>query len=580
MLKAVFGGGGKGMRIVRGPDELGPALEACQREAAKSFGDSAVLLERYLERPRHVELQVFADHFGGVVHLFERDCSVQRRHQKVLEESPAPGLPRALRDRMGEAAKQAARAVGYVGAGTVEFMVDTDRPGEFYFMEMNTRLQVEHPVTEAVTGQDLVEWQLRVASGQRLPRTQQELAQTGHAVEARVYAENPLNNFLPATGTLHHLRAPTGAEGVRVDTGIVGGDAVSIYYDPMIAKVIAWGADRGEAIHRLQAALRTYQIVGVPNNIAFLRRCLAHKAFLAGGVDTSFLRVHLDEVLPTPAPASATVLALAALTRLLRHQAAARGAAAGSGDATSPWAAGDAARPAGDMGVVALLHDPARAKAAADAPHGHAHGHAKKAAGAAGGRKKAGGDADAAPARRAGDVAVKLSVAPGGPRSGDSSRVRRPLEYLAAVDGVEAPLRVSGRLAADGRELEAWVDGRHVFATVVELPATTAGGEPSLTLFCDTEPGAPVTLTLPQPVLEAGSASKGGAAVVTPMPGKVVKVLVAAGDAVVANTPLLILEAMKMEHVVRATAPGTVAAVRFAAGEQVDNGSVLVEFKA
>jgi 3-methylcrotonyl-CoA carboxylase alpha subunit len=272
MVKAVMGGGGKGMRIVREHSEFAAALEACQREAKNSFGDPRVLIERYLPTPRHVELQVFADKHGNAVHLFERDCSVQRRHQKVLEEAPAPGLPDELRGRMGAAAVAAAKAVGYVGAGTVEFMVDP-HDLSFYFMEMNTRLQVEHPVTEAITGVDLVEWQLRVASGEPLPLKQHEIQRRGHAIEARVYAENPANNFLPATGVLKHLVPPVcGTEtGVRVDTGVIQGDTVSVFYDPMISKLICWGETRADALRKMRGALRAYRVVGLANNIRCVR---------------------------------------------------------------------------------------------------------------------------------------------------------------------------------------------------------------------------------------------------------------------------------------------------------------------
>ena len=268
LIKASAGGGGKGMRVVEAAGELEAALEGAKREARASFGDDHVLIEKYLTRPRHIEIQVFADTQGNAVSLFERDCSIQRRHQKVIEEAPAPGLDEAQRRAMGEAAIAAARAVGYVGAGTVEFIAED---GRFFFMEMNTRLQVEHPVTEAITGQDLVEWQFRVAAGEPLPLRQEELRIQGHAIEARIYAEDPSRDFLPSTGTLAHLRQPREGGGVRVDTGVRQGDAITPNYDPMIAKLIVHGEDRAAAAQRLAAALAEYEVVGVRTNLALLR---------------------------------------------------------------------------------------------------------------------------------------------------------------------------------------------------------------------------------------------------------------------------------------------------------------------
>jgi 3-methylcrotonyl-CoA carboxylase alpha subunit len=286
LVKPTAGGGGKGMRIVRAAGELAEALAAARREALKAFGDPRLLLERFVERGRHVEIQVFADAHGGAVHLFERDCSLQRRHQKVIEEAPAPGLEAATRSAMGAAAVAAAQAVGYVGAGTVEFLYDGRG---FYFLEMNTRLQVEHPVTEMITGLDLVEWQLRVADGEALPLRQEQVTCRGHAVEARLYAEDPERGFLPSTGRIERLRFPAGEAHVRVDTGVVEGDEVSIHYDPMVAKVIAWGADRLEAIDRLRAALEATDVDGVRTNTRFLWEILGADAVRAGDVSTRLL---------------------------------------------------------------------------------------------------------------------------------------------------------------------------------------------------------------------------------------------------------------------------------------------------
>jgi 3-methylcrotonyl-CoA carboxylase alpha subunit len=295
LIKASAGGGGKGMRIVAKADEFDAALASCKREAINSFGDDAVLIERYVTKPRHIEIQVFGDSHGNCIYLFERDCSVQRRHQKVLEEAPAPGMSEARRREMGAAAVAAAKAVGYVGAGTVEFIAEPTREGDlrFFFMEMNTRLQVEHPVTEAITGLDLVEWQLRVASGEPLPLTQEQLRIDGHAIEARICAENPDAQFLPATGTLEVYRTPEAGSferaPVRVDAGVREGDAISPYYDSMIAKLIVWGRDRDEALARLDTALAQTHIVGLHTNVAFLRRVAASKSFANADLDTALI---------------------------------------------------------------------------------------------------------------------------------------------------------------------------------------------------------------------------------------------------------------------------------------------------
>lgn len=342
LIKAVAGGGGKGMRRVDAAKDFAAALAGAQREAANAFGDDKVLLEKYLVKPRHIEIQVFADSHGNAVHLFERDCSVQRRHQKVLEEAPAPDMPPQMRKAMGEAAVAAAKAIGYVGAGTVEFIADVSdglRPDRFYFMEMNTRLQVEHPVTEMITGQDLVAWQLDVAAGGRLPLAQEQLTIGGHAVEARIYAEDPQKNFLPSVGKLHRLRTPDVDSHVRIDTGVREGDSVTPYYDPMIAKLIVWDTDRKSALRRMRQALGEYQIAGVATNTAFLIALTGHKAFIDGDLDTGFIERFRADLLPAPRPASTGVLALAALAVTLERRATAARQAAASGDRWSPWGA-------------------------------------------------------------------------------------------------------------------------------------------------------------------------------------------------------------------------------------------------
>jgi 3-methylcrotonyl-CoA carboxylase alpha subunit len=296
LLKAAYGGGGKGMRVVESMDEFNDALTSAKREAKSSFGNDKMLMERFIRNPRHVEIQVFADEHGNAVYLAERDCSVQRRHQKVLEEAPAPALTEGTRKAMGEAAIRAAQAIDYVGAGTVEFLFD--QSGEFYFMEMNTRLQVEHPVTEMITGQDLVEWQLLVASGQPLPLAQNDIQVNGHAFEARIYAEDPDNDFLPCTGTINHLRTPLETDGVRIDTGIEEGDEISAFYDPMIAKLIVWDTDRTRALLRLQKALREYRLTGLTTNIDFLHRLASHPEFVNTNLTTEFIQQHQDALMP------------------------------------------------------------------------------------------------------------------------------------------------------------------------------------------------------------------------------------------------------------------------------------------
>ncbi len=342
MVKAAGGGGGKGIRIVYAEADLLPALESARREAQKAFNDPRVFLERYIERGRHIEVQVLADQHGQIVHLFERECSAQRRHQKVIEESPSPLLSAGQRAAIGQAGVDAARAVGYVNAGTVEFIATPS--GEFFFLEMNTRLQVEHPVTELVTGLDLVQLQLRVAAGEPLPFAQHELSQRGHAVECRVYAEDAASGFLPATGKVLRFVPPEGV-GVRVDSGIQSGDEVTIHYDPMIAKVITHGATRAEALAWMELALRQTVVQGVTTNIGFLLSLLAHPATQSGQLDTTFIDAHLAELLPSP-PAldDAALIALALSEGAGAPQAVAQQAAAPETDPYSPWGRADAFR--------------------------------------------------------------------------------------------------------------------------------------------------------------------------------------------------------------------------------------------
>jgi 3-methylcrotonyl-CoA carboxylase alpha subunit len=336
LIKAVSGGGGKGMRVVHQASDFASSLDSVKRESLNAFGDERVLLERYITKPRHIEFQVFGDSHQHYVHLHERECSLQRRHQKIIEETPSPFLDEKAREAMGIAAVNAARAINYLGAGTIEFIVGEDR--DFYFMEMNTRLQVEHPVTEMVTGQDLVEWQLRVAAGEALPLTQDQITRSGHSFETRLYAENPNNLFLPSTGTLHHLRFPQADENCRVETGVVEGDLISAFYDPMIAKLVVWGEDREIARTRLLKALGESGIIGVENNIAFLETLATHPDFIENRIDTQYIDAKLDQLLEeSRVELPQNVLLAASARRLLDEQQAVAEMASASGEANSPW---------------------------------------------------------------------------------------------------------------------------------------------------------------------------------------------------------------------------------------------------
>lgn len=342
LIKATAGGGGKGMRVVNSRDDFASALASCKREAKASFADDKVLIERYLTSPRHVEFQLFADTHGNVVHVFERDCSIQRRHQKVIEEAPAPGMSESLRAAMGKAAIESAKAIDYVGAGTVEFLLDIDE--SFYFMEMNTRLQVEHPITEMISGIDLVEWQFRVAAGAPLPLQQDQLKIEGHAFEARIYAESPENDFLPSTGTLEYLSTPEPSLNVRIDTGISQGDEVSIYYDPMIAKLIVWDQDRNSALRQMKQALSSFQILGLSTNVGFLSTLFSNPAFAQAQIDTGFIEKHKSALLPIDSNKGQPpdeLLALTSLYELLRIRREADAAQSRTADAFSPWGSGD-----------------------------------------------------------------------------------------------------------------------------------------------------------------------------------------------------------------------------------------------
>ncbi|MDF2488625.1 MAG: 3-methylcrotonyl-CoA carboxylase [Pseudomonas sp.] len=491
LLKASAGGGGKGMKVVEHEGQLAAALASAQREAQSAFGDARMLVEKYVLKPRHVEIQVFADQHGHCLYLNERDCSIQRRHQKVVEEAPAPGLSIELRQAMGEAAVRAAQAIGYVGAGTVEFLLDAR--GGFFFMEMNTRLQVEHPVTEAITGLDLVAWQIRVARGEALPLTQAQVPLNGHAIEVRLYAEDPANDFLPATGTLALYREPAPGAGRRVDSGVEEGDSVSPYYDPMLGKLIAWGENREQARLRLLAMLDEFVLGGLRTNIVFLHRILAHPAFAAAELDTGFIPRYQAQLLPPPAALPQAFWQAAAEAWLQGD-----GAVPASDDLASPWSRADGLR----LGLPArrCLHLMCE------------------------------GDHQA--------VALEGDVA---------SRYRLEGEQLSCEqDGV----RLRHLAIRRGQDLYLRWDG-HVHRVTAFDPIAEA---------------------------EAGHAHHGGLS--APMNGSIVRVLVEVGQPVESGSALVVLEAMKMEHSIRAPRAGKVTALFCQEGDMVSEGMSLVELEA
>ncbi len=510
LIKASAGGGGKGMRIVRNAAEFAAQLESCQREARASFGDARVLIERYLERPRHIEMQVFGDTHGNCIHLFERDCSVQRRHQKVLEEAPAPGMTAERRSRMGEAAVAAARAVGYVGAGTIEFIVAPD--GTFYFMEMNTRLQVEHPVTEYVTGLDLVEWQLRVAAGEPLPLTQSQLAIRGHAIEARIYAEDPARGFLPSIGTLEYLTTPAPSESVRIDTGVLESDEISPHYDPMIAKLIVHGPTRDAARTLLRQALADFRVVGVANNVDFLARLVDTRAFASADLDTALIERERAALFATTAPDDLSWI-IAALAVAERDRRRATELAEARGWRGSPW--------------------------------GTSHGWRANAA------------ATRTVMLRSGEVVRTVVLV------GDTTGAF----VQAKVDSAEFALT---NALWQGPQLRVDIGGMRVAATAVHA---TDG---RVHVFA-----ADARAAFELPALDSyatDTQADGAAHLRAPMPGRVIKVFVETGAAVDKGAPLIVVEAMKMEHTILAPATGKVLVVHYAAGDTVKEGADLIEF--
>ena len=482
LLKATAGGGGKGMKVVEREADLAEALQSAQREAQSSFGDSRMLVEKYVLKPRHVEIQVFADQHGNCLYLNERDCSIQRRHQKVVEEAPAPGLSAELRRAMGEAAVKAAQAIGYVGAGTVEFLLDAR--GEFFFMEMNTRLQVEHPVTEAITGLDLVAWQIRVARGEPLPITQDQVPLTGHAIEVRLYAEDPDNDFLPATGRLDLYRESAAGPGRRVDSGVTEGDTVSPFYDPMLGKLIAWGENREEARLRLLAMLDETCVGGVRTNLAFLRRVIGHPAFAAAELDTGFIPRHETELMRAPGELPDAFWQLAAGLFVQTEPAKIR-----EDDLHSPWAKRDGLR----FGM---------------------------------------------PER----IGVHLQC------NGESRLVR--------IDTATARSELAASQAS-------------------RQPKTIRKDE---TLYLEWN-GELQAVTAFDPIAEVEASHQHHGGLTAPMNGSIVRVLVEAGQTVEAGTTLVVLEAMKMEHSIRAAEAGVVKAVYCTEGEMISEGTTLVELE-
>ncbi|WP_366945683.1 acetyl/propionyl/methylcrotonyl-CoA carboxylase subunit alpha [Hydrogenophaga sp.] len=515
LIKASAGGGGKGMRAVDKAEDFAAALASCQREARNSFGSDAVLVEKYVQRPRHIEIQVFGDTHGNCVYLFERDCSVQRRHQKVLEEAPAPGMTPELRQQMGLAAVAAAKAVNYVGAGTVEFIVEQpggyDKPQDmrFFFMEMNTRLQVEHPVTEAITGLDLVEWQLRVASGEPLPLKQDELRMHGHAIEARICAETPDNQFLPATGRLDVYRKPAAVSfergAVRFDDGVREGDAISPFYDSMVAKLIVHGATRAEALAKLDAALAQTRIVGLSTNVQFLRHVASSASFASAQLDTALIPREADVLFQQDRVGRALTVAAAVAQTLIAERAT---------EGADPFSRRDGWRP---FGLTMRRFDFEYRGESLQAQLSYLH-----------------------------DGALLLNV----------GEVSGPLVFnaLESDSGTRMDLSFHGQR----QTVQTWQRDELVH------------------VFCDL--GATV-ITEIDALAHAGEAAAEGGRLTAPMPGKVVSFSVKAGDTVKKGQPLAVMEAMKMEHTIAAPADGTVAELLYAPGDQVAEGAELLKIE-
>nr|WP_136249527.1 acetyl/propionyl/methylcrotonyl-CoA carboxylase subunit alpha [Ningiella ruwaisensis] len=537
LLKAAAGGGGKGMRQVHKDEDFLAALEAAKREAMASFSDNHMLIEKYLTQPRHVEIQVFCDNHGNGVYLFERDCSVQRRHQKIIEEAPAPGMFDTLRKQMGEAALKAAKAINYSGAGTVEFLLDSD--GRFYFMEMNTRLQVEHPVTEMITSEDLVAWQIQVADNQRLPKSQDELSFNGHAFEARIYAEDPDNEFLPATGVLNYVKIPQG-DGIRVDTGVVSQDEVSIYYDPMIAKLIAHGENREQALLKLIKALNDYHIVGVTSNIDYLLRVASSDAFTQAQLTTDFVERHAD-ALKKPELASdlesLSMLAYASLVCERAEQNDENTSQARSANTPFSKFAGfrlnHRLEPSchieleGETHVLSCLLSDENASRHNQRVFSFAHAQAEKAA------------------EDSSEQRVRISEL-SNPELSESTDSFQHLKCRIQVDLKQYHLDIIRK----GQSLHLFTSDKHLIAKI------------------------------PDKDLGEDSEAHGAGEIAAPMNGTVVDILVKSGDKVSKGDAIAIVEAMKMEHSLKAPFDGTVGECFFQAGERVDGGATLLIVEA
>ncbi|KAJ9634149.1 hypothetical protein H2204_006480 [Knufia peltigerae] len=532
LIKAVRGGGGKGMRIVKNPQEFSDMLESAKSEARNSFGNDEVLVEKYITTPRHIEVQVFADKHGNCVALGERDCSIQRRHQKILEESPAPDLEDGIRKDIWEKARAAALAVNYEGAGTVEFIFDNDT-GKFYFMEMNTRLQVEHPVTEMVTGQDLVHWQILVAEGKPLPLTQAEveeqISQRGHAIEARIYAENPEKGFIPDSGKLIHVRLPIETEDVRIDSGFVEGDVVSSHYDPMIAKLIVRGPNRTDALRKLALALRDYEVAGPVTNIDFVKRVCQSPDFMSGQVETGYIEKHRPELF-APAPITSEVLAEAAIASYLHttsHNNSPTALSTSTGSSTS-WL-----------------------NATSDFQPRTFHFHSA--------------DFEQGPGKSPDVHTVEVHQTSPGQFS-----VRRPSD--------STPISVSSSFDASTNTLTTYFPHTRHTSRVVFGPSNTASAG-AIHLFT---PDGSFRLAPSQPswLAKALGVTEKANSLLAPMPAKILRVMVRAGDVVTKDQPLLVIESMKMETVIRSPASDmTVKRVVHGEGEVVGSGVELVEFE-
>ncbi|WP_299493804.1 acetyl/propionyl/methylcrotonyl-CoA carboxylase subunit alpha [uncultured Shewanella sp.] len=525
LIKAAFGGGGKGMRIVESENELLDAIHSARREASTSFGNDKLLMERYLRQPRHVEVQVFADSQGECIYLSDRDCSIQRRHQKVIEEAPAPGLSDRLRQQMGEAAVAAAKAIDYRGAGTIEFLLDTDN--RFYFMEMNTRLQVEHPVTEMVTGLDLVQWQLWIADGQPLPLKQSQVSINGHAFEARIYAEDPYRDFLPASGKLTFLREPTAGPHVRIDSGIREHDEISTFYDPMIAKLIVWEPSREQALHRLHSALSDYHIGGLTHNIPFLASIATHRAFVDANFSTDFIERYSDALLTPPQTDSVIPLALAGLYQVCKRK---QGLNAPQSDPHSPWGLSSGFRlNQAQTHHVTLLDDNHQVQA------------------------------------------LTLFEIQAGNQGA-------PSVYQWQTD--HTVFHLTGQLNGQTLEVELRQESVNNSSAqshyTEQLTVLVSHINDDFTLFMNAQSFHYRAIQTQAVEEEDNLSDKLNA----PMNGTVVTHLVKLGDTVCAGQGLLVMEAMKMEYTIEAPFDGIVSAFYFEPGELVSDGTQLAEVEA